>query len=96
MLNGKQIGTCGPCVLDFVRRDAAHRTEESHLAIAAHTREHVEVLAQSLAPHARVHFGVFLEQWRSRNEAQLIKYIYTHTDEFYILYIQIAALLKTA
>lgn len=46
---------------------AANGAEQAHLATAIHIGQHVEVLAQRLAPHAWVDPGVLL-QTQSRTE----------------------------
>lgn len=57
-------------MLHFVGCGAADGTEEAHLAIPVLVRQHVEVLAEGLAPHARIYPGVFLKREKSRVAAR--------------------------
>lgn len=58
--------TCQSGLLDLVGSGAADRAEETQLAVPVFVGKHVEVLAQRLAPHARVDSGVFLQRPRAR------------------------------
>lgn len=51
---------------------AANGAEQAHLATAIHVRQHVEVLAQCLAPHARVDPSVLLQTEQNRAARETI------------------------